>query len=181
MTTDKEIETPETEVTERVTRRQLTDEYKLRILEEAERCNSGELGALLRREGLYSSYLSTWRAQRREGALAALGRKRGPKPKRTAEAIENEKLRKDNERLRERLRKAEKIIEVQKKVAEQSIGRRNTPQARWTDRNGEEKDQAKLLGGGAGRPLAKMEKRRVAKRHRQSAATATRDHPYLPG
>jgi len=59
MTTKKETETPETEVTERVTRRQFTDEYKLRILEEAERCNSGELGTLLRREGLYSSYLST--------------------------------------------------------------------------------------------------------------------------
>jgi len=84
-------------------------------------------------------------------------------------------------RLRAENRQLKTEREILKKAAEQSIGRRNTPQARWTDRNGEEKNQAKLLGGGAGRPLAKMEKRRVAKRHRQSAATATRNHPYLPG
>jgi transposase-like protein len=106
-----------TEVSARPTRRSFSNAYKLSILEEADRCGPGELGALMRREGLYSSHLSTWRAQRRKGALSALGRKRGPKPKRTAEEIEFEKLRKENERLREKLRKAEKIIEVQKKVA----------------------------------------------------------------
>ncbi len=106
-----------TEVSARPTRRSFSNDYKLSILEEADRCGPGELGALMRREGLYSSHLSTWRAQRREGALTALGRKRGPKPGRTAEEIEFEKLRKENERLREKLRKAEKIIEVQKKVA----------------------------------------------------------------
>jgi len=106
-----------TEVSARPTRRSFSNDYKLSILEEADRCGPGELGALMRREGLYSSHLSTWRAQRREGALSALGRKRGPKPSRTAEEIEFEKLRKENEHLREKLRKAEKIIEIQKKVA----------------------------------------------------------------
>ena len=105
------------EVSERPTRRSFSNEYKLSILEEADRCGPGELGALMRREGLYSSHLSTWRAQRREVALTALGRKRGPTAKRTTEEIELEKLRKENDRLREKLRKAEKIIEVQKKVA----------------------------------------------------------------
>ena len=73
---------------------------------------------MLRREGLYSSHISIWRKQRREGTLKALARKRGPKPKRTSEESEAEKLRRENERLRERLRKAEKIIEVQKKLSE---------------------------------------------------------------
>ncbi len=109
---------PDTEVSERPTRRIFANDYKLKILEEADACGPGELGALLRREGLYSSLLSTWRAQRRAGALAALGRKRGPKPKRTTEQNQLDKLRRENDRLREKLRKAEKIIEVQKKLAE---------------------------------------------------------------
>lgn len=108
----------ETEIPERASRRRFTKEYKLRILEATDRCDAGEIGKLLRREGLYSSHLATWRKQRREGTLRALGRKRGPRPKRTAEQVELEKLRRENERLREKLRKAEKIIEVQKKVAE---------------------------------------------------------------
>ena len=109
----------ETEIPERATRRRFTKEFKLRVLEEADRCTRpGELGALLRREGLYSSHISVWRKQRREGTLKALARKRGPKPKRTSEESEAEKLRRENERLRERLRKAEKIIEVQKKLSE---------------------------------------------------------------
>jgi transposase len=109
----------ETEIRERAQRRRFTKEYKLRILQEADRCTkAGETGALLRREGLYSSHLTNWREQRLKGTLKALERKRGPKPKRTSEEAELEQLRRDNARLREKLRKAEKIIEVQKKLSE---------------------------------------------------------------
>jgi len=119
MPTTATTKTSETEISERATRRIFTKDYKLRVLTEADKCSkSGEIGALLRREGLHSSHLSTWRSQRRDGTLKALGRKRGPKPKHTAGQVEVEKLRRENERLRERLRKAEKIIEVQKKLAE---------------------------------------------------------------
>lgn len=115
-TTTTEIET---EIPERATRRRFSKEYKLRVLEQADRCKKpGEIGALLRREGLYASHLTSWRGQRREGTLKELGRKRGPKLKRTSEKIELEKLQRENDRLRERLRKAEKIIEAQKKLAE---------------------------------------------------------------
>ena len=107
----------ETEIPEKATRRHFSNEYKLRVLEEADKCTKpGEVGAPLRREGLYSSHLTTWRALRRDGTLKALGRKRGPKPKRTAEQPEADELRRENERLREKLRKAEKIIEVQKNL-----------------------------------------------------------------
>jgi len=119
MTTTATARKIETEITERAQRRRFTKEYKLRILEQADRCTkTGEIGALLRREGLYSSHLTSWRGQRLEGTLKALERKRGPKPKGTAEHAEVEKLRRENDRLRERLRKAEKIIDVQKKLSE---------------------------------------------------------------
>ena len=109
------------EVPEKAKRRRFDGAYKLRILEEAERCSEpGELGELLRREGLYSSHLTTWRRQRDEGALQGLGpKKRGRKPKRKDPmALEVERLRCENQRLSERLRQAETIIEVQKKVSE---------------------------------------------------------------
>ncbi len=78
---------------------------------------TGEIGALLRREGIYSSYLTTWRRQREAGELDGLApQKRGPKP--NPQAIELAKLRRENERLQERLRQAELIISVQKKVAQ---------------------------------------------------------------
>jgi transposase-like protein len=107
------------EVPEKAQRRRFSEEYKLRIVEAADRCrNPGEVGALLRREGLYSSLLSIWRQQRRDGALDALrSRKRGPKPRRSAESWQIEQLERENVRLREELRKAEVIIEVQKKVS----------------------------------------------------------------
>ena len=109
----------ETEVSARARRRTFTKDYKLGILENADRCaGSGELGKLLRREGLYSSHLTSWRRQRREGTLKALGRKRGPKQKKTAEQVENDKLRRENEKLRKKLAHAEKIIDVQKKLSE---------------------------------------------------------------
>jgi transposase-like protein len=109
------------EVPEKAKRRSFDASYRLQILEEADRCTqAGQLGELLRREGLYASHLTTWRRQRDEGALAALGpRKRGRKPKRRdAVALENERLTRENQRLSERLRQAEAIIEVQKKVSE---------------------------------------------------------------
>jgi transposase-like protein len=109
----------ETEVTPRVRRRSFTKEYKLDILEQADRRQStGDIGRLLRQEGLYSSHLSVWRAQRRAGTLVALGRKRGPKRPKSDEQQEVERLRLDNARLRRKLAHAEKIIDVQKKLSE---------------------------------------------------------------
>jgi transposase-like protein len=108
----------ETEVVEKAKRRQYSAEYKQRILREAETSRAtGEIGALLRREGLYSSHLTTWRRQCERGELEGLSpQKRGPKA--DAQAVELGKLKRENERLRERLRKAELIIEVQKKVSQ---------------------------------------------------------------
>ena len=89
------------------------------ILEEADRCtDSGAVGALLRREGLYSSHLAAWRAARREGTLAQLSRKRGTKPTKSPESTEVVRLRKENARLRRELEKAKTVIEVQKKLSE---------------------------------------------------------------
>jgi transposase len=109
------------EVPEKAKRRRFEAAYKLRILEEAGRLTGpGELGELLRREGLYSSHLTSWRRQRDEGSLAGLApKRRGRKAKRKdALAKENERLRRSNQRLAERLRQAETIIDVQKKVSE---------------------------------------------------------------
>ena len=110
-------EMPNTEVVAKAKRRRFTAAEKLRLLREVAACQgSGEIGALLRREGIYSSYLSTWRKQRELGELDGLApRKRGPKP--DPQAIELARLRHENERLQERLRRAELIIDVQKKVA----------------------------------------------------------------
>lgn len=111
---------PPTEVTPRAKRRNFSAQYKLRILEEADGCSElGEIGALLRREGLYSSNLSLWRRQREEGQLHGLApKKRGrKKTQRDAMAHELEQLRREKARLEERLEKAETIIEVQKKLS----------------------------------------------------------------
>ena len=99
-------------------RRRLTAGYKLRILQEADECSgAGEIGALLRREGLYSSYLSRWRKEREQGQLEGLaGRKQGRKSKSDLEK-ETARLRQENERLKARLEQAETIIEVQKKLS----------------------------------------------------------------
>lgn len=109
---------PETEVVEKATRRQYTAEYKLRILAEIDGCKgTGQIGALLRREGLYSSLVSKWRQQRELGSLERLGpHQRGPKA--DQQAAELARLKRENERLRKRLEQAELIIEVQKKVAQ---------------------------------------------------------------
>ncbi|MCH7726783.1 MAG: transposase [Planctomycetes bacterium] len=105
------------EVIEKASRRRFTAEYKTRILDEADRCTeSGQVGELLRREGLYSSHLTNWRRQR-EAGLAPKQRGRKPKSNKK-EQQELDRLRRENKRLAERLRQAETIIDVQKKVCE---------------------------------------------------------------
>ena len=120
---------PDPEVPAKPARRRFPADYKLRILKLADACTEpGSLGALLRREGLYSSNLTAWRRQRDEGVLSALTpRKRGRKGTVPHPLIrENEKLRKENERLTRRLQQAELIIDVQKKVS-QMLGVPLTP------------------------------------------------------
>lgn len=119
--TGRELRPVNPEVLERATRRRFSAEYKLHILKLADSCSEpGSLGALLRREGLYASNLKTWRRQRDEGTLEALSpRKRGRKAvEPNPLASELEKLRRENERLSKRLRQAELIIDVQKKVSQ---------------------------------------------------------------
>ncbi len=109
---------PDPEVPEKPVRRRFTAKYKLDILRQADACTeAGSLGALLRSEGLYSSNLTTWRRQRDEGTLAALTPKqRGRKA--SLPDPEIERLRKENTRLAKRLKQAELIIDVQKKVSQ---------------------------------------------------------------
>jgi transposase len=112
---------PDPEVVPTAKRRRFSAQYKSRILEEADACTEpGEMGALLRREGIYSSYLSRWRREQDQGQSEALSpKKRGPKAS-IDEALAKEmaKLRRENERLQARLVQAETIIEVQKKLSE---------------------------------------------------------------
>jgi len=110
---------PNPEVVADAKRRRFTMEYKLRILKEADAAKEtpGGVGALLRREGLYSSHLTTWRQERDAAVRQALTPKtRGPKPKLDRQQDELQRLRRDNARLTDALSKAELIIEVQKKV-----------------------------------------------------------------
>lgn len=115
----REAHRPNPEVLARAKRRTYTGEYKLQVLAEADAARgSGEIGAVLRRHGLYSSHLTKWRQERKSGILAGLApQKRGPKSKASPLTAENQQLRRDNQRLTDRLRKAELIIDVQKKVA----------------------------------------------------------------
>ncbi len=108
---------PDPEVKPQGKRRTFTREYKVRILAEAERSTEpGAIGALLRREGLYSSHLTTWRRQREAGELAAGATKqRGRKPDKQAQELTQ--LQQENERLRAQLEQAELIISAQKKLA----------------------------------------------------------------
>jgi transposase len=112
---------PNPEVLEKPTRRRFDAPFKLRILQEADHCTQpGQLGALLRREGLYSSLLATWRSQRDQGTLRGLTpKKRGRKAKPHDPLLEeNRRLQRDNQRLRAQLDKAQTIIEFQKKLSE---------------------------------------------------------------
>ena len=112
---------PDPEVPEKKSRRKFTAKYKLRILAEADTCTrSGQLGALLRREGLYSSNLATWRRQKEKGVLKAMtpkkrGRKRKEENPLTQKVVQ---LEKENIQLQQKLKKAELIIEAQKKMSE---------------------------------------------------------------
>jgi len=112
---------PDPEVAEQAVRRRFTVEYKLNILQQADACRDERgIGALLRKEGLYSSHLTTWRRQREAGILSGLqpkqrGRKTNPiHPLQ----VENLQLRKDNSRLQRRLKRAELIIDIQKKISQ---------------------------------------------------------------
>jgi len=105
----------DTEVVPKAKRRQFSVAYKKRILTEVDGCTeAGQIGAILRREGLYSSHLTTWRRQRDRGELAGRqGRPAIPEPEQ-----ELARLRQENERLQQRLAQAEAIIDVQKKVSQ---------------------------------------------------------------
>ncbi len=110
---------PNPEVVQPARRRRFTAKYKLAVLEQADRCEPGQLGALLRREGLYSSHLTCWRRQREAGALAGLaarkrGRKALPADIQGQQVLE---LERENAQLRQRLLQAETIIDVQTKVS----------------------------------------------------------------
>ena len=110
---------PNPEVLPRAKRRRFSAAFKKRILEEYDACTEpGEKGALLRKEGIYSSYIATWKRQleRRDNLAGSTSAKRGPKEDPQRE--EMEKLEKENERLRERLRQSELIIEAQKKISQ---------------------------------------------------------------
>lgn len=102
-----------TEVQPRVQRRRFTAAYKRQIVEEAAQCGYGELGALLRREGLYSSYLAKWREEYASGTLS--DKARGPRH--NPDAAEVKRLERENARLKRKLEQAEAIIEAQKKLA----------------------------------------------------------------
>ena len=117
MTTSRETGS-DPEVPAKATRRRFSAAYRLRILKLADACKkSGELGALLRREGLYSSHLITWRQQRERGALVGMqARKRGPKAQPVDPRVKQ--LEAENRRLQRKLQRAETIITLQKKVAE---------------------------------------------------------------
>ena len=112
---------PNPEVLENKPRRKFTAKYKLEILKKADACTgSGQIGVLLRREGLFSSNLTTWRRQRAQGLLDAMSPKKRGRKRQEINPLSQEvaRLQKDNERLKRRLKQAETIIDVQKKVSE---------------------------------------------------------------
>ena len=120
---DSSIPDPEVKVDppKRKSRRYLTTKYKLGILREADACKDkpGELGALLRREGLYSSHVSAWRRERDEGRLSSSSEnRRGPKQQLSELEAENLELKRENEKLKTQCDHALKLIEAQKKIAE---------------------------------------------------------------
>jgi transposase len=115
---DKAVPDPEVKVIR--SRCNYTAHYKLRILEEVDHCEEGKIASILRREGLYSSHLTKWRRQRKEGSLSGLRPRKRGKPARVLDASTKRiaELEKANSRLSHRLQQAELIIDVQKKVSE---------------------------------------------------------------
>ena len=115
-----QTDSPDPQVSEKARRRQFSAKYKLDILAQAEKCATpGEIGSLLRREGLYSSHLSNWRKQRDAGALEGLSKPRGRKPRPdSGEKKRIAELERENKKLRHKLEQAETIIEVQKKLSQ---------------------------------------------------------------
>ena len=116
---DKVVPRPNPEVAARATRRRFSARYKLRILEQADGCESGEVGALLRREGLYWSNLQAWRRQREHGTLQALTpRKRGRKSK-PVNPLDRQlkRVQAENRKLKRKLEKFEAMLDLQKKVS----------------------------------------------------------------
>jgi len=117
-----QTEQPDTQVTpepalEKRTRRQLTPEYKLRIIAEADACKRGELGAILRREKLYSSQLSEWRREFADNGVAGLSKSApGPAASRTPEQRRIDQLEKENDRLNRKLEIANDCLDLQKKA-----------------------------------------------------------------
>lgn len=112
---------PDPEVSEKKPRRKFTAKYKLSILSQTDSCTEpGQIGALLRREGLYSSHLTTWRRQKEEGLLDALSPKKRGRKKIPTNPLADKvaRLEKDNRRLQQKLKQAELIIEAQKKMSE---------------------------------------------------------------
>ena len=121
LASEKTSDRPDPEVPEKTPRRRFTAKYKLEVLKKADTCTQpGELGALLRKEGLYSSNLTTWKRQRDQGLLDVMSpKKRGRKKiEKNPLAQEVATLQRENERLRRKLKKAETIIEFQKKISE---------------------------------------------------------------
>jgi transposase-like protein len=121
LTTGNGTARPDPEVLEKARRRRFTAEYKARVLREYDASPKGERGALLRREGLYSSHIASWQSQRSKGAISALEpKKRGRKPtkRRDDVALENARLHRQVARLEHELAYAKKVIHVQKKVSE---------------------------------------------------------------
>lgn len=111
-------ETADPEVIAKAKRRSFSAAFKTKILAEVEAAaGSGNIGEILRREGIYSSTFTGWRKERDAAIHSAFSQKRGPEPKNNPFTAENEKLRRRNQRLEDELRKAEIIIDVQKKVA----------------------------------------------------------------
>lgn len=109
---------PDPEVVDRPHRRRFSPSYKLRIVEEADACTeAGAVGQLLRREGLYTSHLATWRRAARDGSLKGLSKKRGRKPAQHPLEETVRRLERDKARLERELHKAHLIIDVQGKVA----------------------------------------------------------------
>jgi len=117
----REVVRPDPQVPQKPTRRRFTASYKLQLLQQADACTQlGDIGRLLRREGLYSSHLTSWRRQRERGSLDGLTpNKRGRKATKCNPLLpEVQRLRKENEQLTNRLKQAQLIIEVQKKVSQ---------------------------------------------------------------